>query len=186
VRVKEGLAVWTWLQGLSGGAATFVGSLTGSALGLIALLIGALFNAHLNRRRDDRLRDEERKGVVRGLRAELARIRVSLMRNIEDLAQPKNDFNIPDIAHSVRVMPGLLPRINLLIADSIGEVIDAYVSIDQYCDGLIMMGGHLVKENRSDRRLVGMPMQSASNVAQMSRQLVDLIDIAIVALDRHT
>jgi hypothetical protein len=140
MRVKEGLAVWTWLEELSGAAATFIGSLTGSALGLIALLIGALFNAHLNRVRDDRLRNEDRKGVVRGLRAELARIRVSLMRNVEDLAHPKNDFNLPDIAHSVRLMPHVLPRMYLLNADAIGEVIDAYVSIDQYCDGLVMMG----------------------------------------------
>jgi hypothetical protein len=44
--------MWEWLQGLSGGAASFIGSFTGSAIGLIAILSGALFNAHLNRKRD--------------------------------------------------------------------------------------------------------------------------------------
>jgi hypothetical protein len=37
----------------------FLGTLTGSLLGLLAILAGALFNAHLNRARDDRLRLEE-------------------------------------------------------------------------------------------------------------------------------
>jgi uncharacterized membrane protein (DUF4010 family) len=44
-----------WLQGLQGGAATFVGALTGSAIGFMALVLGALFNAHLNRKRDNDL-----------------------------------------------------------------------------------------------------------------------------------
>src|SRR5215217_5010526 len=41
--------MWGWLQGLSGGAATAVGSATGAAIGRVALLLGALFNARLNR-----------------------------------------------------------------------------------------------------------------------------------------
>jgi hypothetical protein len=46
--------MWEWLNDLEGGALTVVGTAVGSFLGLISLLIGALFNAHLNRRRDDR------------------------------------------------------------------------------------------------------------------------------------
>jgi len=36
------------------GQAAFLGSLTGGLIGLVALLLGALFNTHLNRRRDHR------------------------------------------------------------------------------------------------------------------------------------
>jgi hypothetical protein len=60
-----------WLQGLQGGATTFVGALTGSAVGLIALVLGALFNAYLNRQRDDRLRASETRSVAAAIRAEL-------------------------------------------------------------------------------------------------------------------
>jgi hypothetical protein len=38
---------WEWLQTASPGQATFVGTLTGSFFGLVALLLGALFNASL-------------------------------------------------------------------------------------------------------------------------------------------
>jgi hypothetical protein len=48
---------WKWLGALPPSSASFVGTVTGSSLGLIALLLGALFNARLNRRRDDKLRD---------------------------------------------------------------------------------------------------------------------------------
>ena len=63
-----------WLEDLSGGAANFVGSFTGAAVGLIAILIGALFNAHLNRRRDDRLRRLEARAAATALRAELSAV----------------------------------------------------------------------------------------------------------------
>jgi hypothetical protein len=61
--------MWDWLSHLSQGQASFLGSLTGAAIGLIALLLGALFNAHLNRRRDDRLRREDQRAVATALRA---------------------------------------------------------------------------------------------------------------------
>ena len=58
------LSFWQWLQTASQGQASFVGTLMGSFLGLVALLLGALFNAHLNRCRDDRLRNEDRSAVA--------------------------------------------------------------------------------------------------------------------------
>jgi hypothetical protein len=54
-----------WLEGLKGGAPVVIGAFTGSAIGLIALMLGALFNAHLNRRRDDDLRRVETRSVAR-------------------------------------------------------------------------------------------------------------------------
>jgi hypothetical protein len=177
--------MWGWLQELSGGAATFIGSLTGAAIGLIALLIGALFNAHLNRRRDDRLRNEERGGIVSAIRAELSRLRVSLMRNAEELDHPKEDFIIPDIAHSARVMPHVLPRIWLLDSETISEVMDVYVSIDQYCEALVMMGGNMLAQNRPDRRVIGLPAARAKSVAKMNRDLCGMIDVAIKRLDEQ-
>jgi hypothetical protein len=46
---------WDWLGTLSQGQAAFLGSLVGALVGLFALLLGALFNARQNRKRDDRL-----------------------------------------------------------------------------------------------------------------------------------
>jgi hypothetical protein len=79
--------MWDWLSHLSQGQASFLGSLTGAAIGLIALLLGALFNAHLNRRRDDRLRREDQRAVATALRAELEGLSRIFNDNAEDLKQ---------------------------------------------------------------------------------------------------
>jgi hypothetical protein len=77
--VREGLgwhmigkwsnATRKWLQHLSDGAPQFIGSLTGSLLELLTLLLGTFYNARLNRKRDDRLgREEDARAVAVGLR----------------------------------------------------------------------------------------------------------------------
>ena len=95
--------MWEWLSSLSGGAATFIGSLTGSAIGLIALLIGALFNAHLNRRRDDRLREIDTRGLAVALLAELRGICTTLKSGAADFEKGESgtDFAAPDLTHMV-------------------------------------------------------------------------------------
>jgi hypothetical protein len=76
---------WQLLQNASQGQTTFLGSRIGSSIGLIALLLGALFNAHLNRRRDNRLRREEREAVAAALLAELEGLRNNLKSEEIDL-----------------------------------------------------------------------------------------------------
>lgn len=66
------------MQGLSGGAATFIGSLTGSFVGLLALMLAALFNFRLNRRRDDQIRAEEARSVAAALYGEILLLRREL------------------------------------------------------------------------------------------------------------
>src|SRR5215469_5238855 len=101
---------WNWLGALQPASASFVGTVAGSSLGLIALLVGALFNAHLNRKRDDRLRNEDARSVAVALKAELSGIHATLVRNIDSLENPVSGFVTPDLAHSVRVMPLLLGK----------------------------------------------------------------------------
>lgn len=92
---------------------SFLGSLTGSTVGLLALLIGALFNAHLNRRRDEWLRKEERRGIATALHAELASIVETLEVNAAELRNPKDNFIVRDAAHSIRVMPEMLSKVGV-------------------------------------------------------------------------
>ncbi|MCK1396404.1 hypothetical protein [Bradyrhizobium sp. 1] len=112
-----------WLNSLQGGAATFIGAATGSVIGFGALVAGALFNAKLNRDRDDRLRKVERRSVAAALRAELESVRNTLMSNAERLRNepPKNaeSFFVPDLSHSVRMFPDLSDKLGLLEDPSI-------------------------------------------------------------------
>ena len=81
------LSLWQWLQTASQGQAAFVGVLIGSSIGLVPLLLGALFNAELNRRRDDRLRREDQRAVATALRAELEGLRRTLNDAAETVSQ---------------------------------------------------------------------------------------------------
>jgi hypothetical protein len=175
-----------WFAALPPSTATFLGTLTGSGLGLLALLIGALFNAHLNRKRDDRLRRDDARSVISALKAELSGISEALKLNADSLDNPEGDFVAPDIAHSVRVMPHLLSKLGLLDVDTIREVIGIYVSIDQYCEALIMRGGTIATSIRPDRRLIAMPVGRAAFVVRTNRQLVGMIESVVGRLDVAT
>jgi hypothetical protein len=94
--------MWQWLHDLQPGRATFLGWV----VGFVTLVGGALINAHLNRRRDDRLRKEDQRVVASALLAELVGLRDSLQSNPEWLSRAQNavddggtkDFLIRDVA----------------------------------------------------------------------------------------
>ena len=77
--------MWAWIQGLSGGSGSFMGALAGSLLGLTAILLGALYNAHLNRQRDDRIRRQDARSISQAIKAELATIKAALANNAEKM-----------------------------------------------------------------------------------------------------
>jgi len=177
--------VWEWLSSLSGGAATFIGSLTGSAIGLIALLIGALFNAHLNRKRDDRLREVDARGVAVALQAELGGIREVLTLNAEGLEKAKSDFTVPDVTQLVRIFPQVLPKITLLNAEIISAVADAYVMIEQHIQTCILIGCTVDNTSIPNRRMLLVRNAISPNVAKINRHTVELIEKAIAKLDSY-
>jgi hypothetical protein len=176
--------MWDWLQNLSGGAAVFVGSLTGASIGLIAIVIGALFNAHLNRRRDTALRREEAKTLAVALCAELNGINRTLIENATTLSNPGSDFYTPDISHSVRLMPHLVSKLGLLDGDTIREVVDAYILIDEYCERLVILGGR-IQRDVPNRRGVLMPENRAAHVVALNRVISTGLDAAVRRLHAY-
>lgn len=175
-----------WLESLKGGAPTVFGSLVGSSIGLVALVLGALFNAHLNRKRDDRLRRLETRSVAAAIRAELASIEATLRENAAGLRNnPPEDFVVPDIAHSVRMFPSLADRIGLLGDPSlITEVVGAYIVVDQYCENLVMAGGQLGGNIPGHRRVVGMSAARVDFVARMNETMAERTLNTMRMLDR--
>ncbi len=67
---------WPQITSWPESAAMFVGSLAGAGGGLFAILLGALYNAHLNRKRDCRLREQERATITSVVQAELVALRI--------------------------------------------------------------------------------------------------------------
>jgi hypothetical protein len=165
--------LWQWLHDTSSGQATFLGALTGSVIGFLALLGGALVNAHLNRKRDDRLRREEQRAVAIALRAELVGCRRALLKNIQDLstaaAAAGGLLVTPDLTQIVRIMPHMIPQLGLLDEETIEKVANAYVAIDEHGDQMLLFAGHLVDPERVSAGEVNPERVSAGEVQLTTR-----------------
>ncbi len=82
-----------WVNTLSPSAAQFWGAVVGVGGGLTAILIGALVNADLNRRRDDRLRDIEGRAVAAAIRGELASMKLFIVDRLPKWKEGEHEFN---------------------------------------------------------------------------------------------
>jgi hypothetical protein len=137
----------------------------GSFFGLVALLLGALFNAELNRRRDDRLRTEEQRAVATALKAELEELRRTLNDAAETISQegylqPDEQVQVPDLVQSIRIMPGIVSKLGLLDETIISAVLDAYGLVEQYSAKLVLLGGRPGVTPRQLHALCGVASKS--------------------------
>jgi hypothetical protein len=176
---------WQWLQTASQGQASFVGTLMGSFFGLVALLLGALFNAHLNRRRDDRLRREDQRAVTAALRAELEGLRRTLSDAAETLSQegylqPDEQVQVPDLAQSIRIMPQVVSKLGLLDdGQIIGAVVNAYSMAEEYSAKLLLLGGRLGVTPDNFRRYVALPPDRLMQIILLNDVTAGVIEKAI-------
>jgi hypothetical protein len=181
----------TWIATFPPGSAPVMGPLVGSALGLIVILLGALFNAHLNRRRDERLLNSERRALAAALTAELTSVKETLLGNATMLKDnpppPDGGFVVPDIAHSAQIFPQVLPKIGLLQQpDVIKAVVGAHILIAQYCENLILLGGILQQDYiPAHRRIIQMNASSAETVAELNGNRAAYMDEVIRALEPY-
>lgn len=175
---------WDWLATLPPGSASFVGTLTGSSFGLIALLLGALFNARLNRKRDDALRDADRIALASALHAELQGIHRAFAENAQHLADkpPEEGGGFMTPQPSIHVFPELLSKLGLLRTETIRLVMDAYVLTEQYMDRLILLGGKLQTNMPDGRQLVYLDARFAKHVVGYNKATAEDIKKAIDAL----
>lgn len=175
---------WVWLGKLPPGSASFVGTLTGSCLGLFAIVLGALFNARLNRRRDDAIREADRIATAAALYAELSGVHRALVENAESLARrppdPDGGFMMP--GPSVKIFPELISKLGLLKSDTIISVMTAYLLIEQYLDGLIHLGGTLQSNMPEGRQVVYVDSGHADTVRRMNEIKAVPIKEAMAAL----
>ena len=183
-RDRVTLSMWQWLHDLSQGQATFLGWV----VGFFTLVAGALLNAHLNRRRDDRLRQEDRRAVATALKSELAGLQRILLSNAEGLQKKHMESDVSilnqDLAQSVRIMPEMINKLGLLDPETIQSVIAAHMVVEQYCERLQMLGGRLVENVASGtRRLVALPIDKTKHVIAANTGLSDAIQEAIAKLD---
>jgi hypothetical protein len=150
----------------------------------MALLAGALFNAHLNRRRDDRLRRHERVAIATSLYAELERIRETLLENRETLRKPAGagEGFFVRAPLSVQIMPELIDKLGLLPAKVIKEVTGAYILIGQYKQDLLFLSDISGTESENG---VFMSAGVAPTVIKLNTVKADVIGRALEVLKPH-
>lgn len=175
-------AFWSWLGALPPANASFIGTLTGSFLGLVAILLGALFNAHLNRNRDARLREAERFALASTLYAELRGAHRSLVENAEHITDldPESSFAVPQ--PTMATVPDLLPKLGLLRTDTIRKVLDAYILTQHYLDDLMIVGGTLRQNRPEGRQMVDLAAKHAKTVASINKSRAAVVKDAMQAL----
>ena len=118
----------------------------GAIIGFGGLVGGALFNAHLNRKRDERLRDDEAKAVASALYGEIALQRRSIARMANAVAhryvnhgvgkhrgdEPFDRHLLEQIAlPALRLYPALAAKIGLLPAQLALEVVRFYARAEE-------------------------------------------------------
>jgi len=187
-QLRESLqGFFLWLQGLSPGSASFLGSFAGALAGLLALLIGALFVAYLYRHRDDRLRRAEACAAATALKAELTGINQALMQNIANTETqrppPGGGYYVPDLSQGIRAYPHILPKIGLFDPETIQLVLVAYAVVEQHCEVLAAWGGTQAANAPIGRRAIYMPVQHAEHLATIDRKTSEYIQSAITKLD---
>ena len=175
---------WDWLGKLPPSSASFVGTLTGSTLGLVALLLGALFNAHLNRRRDDALREADRLAVASALHAELSGLHRAFVENAQHLVDspPDDDggFMVPN--PTVKILQGVLPKIGFLRTDTINAVMGGYILTEQYHYKLILLGGKLQTDTPEAQQLVYVGSHHTKVVVELNKMTAGVVKAAIDSL----
>jgi hypothetical protein len=159
-----------------------------------------VINASLNRRRDNRLRKEEQRGVATALRAELAGCRQVLLTHAEKMNKDRQSdpFVMPDLAHLIRIMPEMVSKFGLLDGDTIEKVTNAYLVLEQHREELLLLyearpldpDRTSAREKQpagaagSSRRLLSFSADKAPQVIELNNRHAETIQEAIDRLER--
>jgi hypothetical protein len=175
------LVAWRrWLQGISQSQATFLGWV----VGVVTLVGGALFNARLNRKRDDRLRKEDQRAMAVALKTELAGWKRHLEGFVERAKAPpsvKLGFPLP----TTRLLPDMVPKLGLFRSATIDQVIGAYDDVEHLTWALLWMGDEMDRSDYLHSRWITVPPQELSSAVEQIEATAKVLERAIAELDHY-
>lgn len=172
----------TWQQGI------------GALLGFLGLMIAALFNFKLNRRRDARLREEEMKAVAAALYGEMRLLRARVAKVARAVARTyitqgldgRSGIRFDSHFFEAHKMPeatlykSLAPRFGLLSADLLIPIASFYEHISEVAAWLPRMGDDPTRGYSYDVRYVLEPARDAViESASVLRNLEDLVGVPV-------
>jgi hypothetical protein len=113
------------------------GDALGSAIGLVAILLGALYNARLMRRRDDMIMNDEAKAIAAAIGAEMgvyAEMLCSLFAQAHVSPGPgRSEAVVRSLrAPDLMVWPELAGKVGLLGADLSGQTVRCWMLLSMH------------------------------------------------------
>lgn len=151
-----------------------VGTLLGPFFGLVALMLGALYNAKLNRDRDERLREEDARSLAAALLAEIQQ-GLATIRMIDAMAGQKFDPELirnffSEMNHQP-IFEANLERLGLLGQDLSREVV-------RFAEGRVLETW--LQQNRDDSEF-----HKQSNNAYSPDPLIEIGEALAIRLDKR-
>ena len=123
--------------------------------------------------------------VAVALHTELSSIEHTLLENAKRLTEKPPEegsgFLVPDVMHSSLVFKDMLSKVGLLDPATTRKVMNSYILLGQYFEGLILVGG-VAQNLPQGRRLVSLPTAMASFVIEYNRARAGVVKAAIDAL----
>ena len=111
--------------------------------------------------------------VAVALHTELSSIEHTLLENANRLTEKPPEegsgFLVPDVMHSSLVLKDMLSKVGLLDPATTRKVINSYILLGQYFEGLILVGGVVAQNLPQERRLVSLPTAMTSFVIEYNR-----------------
>lgn len=171
----------TWQQGI------------GALLGFLGLMVAALYNFRLNRRRDAALREEEMKAVAAALYGEMRVLRkrvAQCARAVADLYIAQgldarsimkfdNHFFEANKLPDTVLYEALAPKFGLLAADLLIPIASFYERVSEVAEWLPRMGSDPTRGYSYDVRCVLLPARAAViDSVPVLRKLEELIGVA--------
>jgi len=174
-----------WIDALSDPAATLVGSAIGIFGGLIAILLGALFNAHLNRVRDDRILNDEKRKVATVFHEELKIIHHALVATSKQMRSSKSELPLDfDFTRLIRMFRQSMDKLALLNSEVISIVIRAYTFYETFGQRMRALGTMQTNESTGESELI-FPLASLNTVADVVDSHATAIKLAVDAMDKQ-
>ncbi|TAY66533.1 hypothetical protein ELG88_09680 [Rhizobium leguminosarum] len=180
------MGLWAWVAGLAPAQATVFGAAIGATFGFISLTGGALFNAKLNRDRDDRLGDLERLALLRSLATEITLIRNLISYQIREYQSPAAQGQTWRSSVSPKLFsllyPANLSKLLGLPHDALTKVIIFHAAIDEYEYNLKTDGANFPDNAPIAARSFNFPVSATPQIIARASALRDSADSALIHL----
>lgn len=177
--------MWEWLGELAPSQATIIGTTLGAFLGFASLTCGALFNAKLNRDRDQRLEDMKRVSLLRAVSTEIRLIKNLIVYQLGEYSLPNTQEWLSSVSPKIfsLIYPANIQQLISLPANAITKTIIFHAAIDEYEYNLQTIGIEFPDHGPIQARSFNFNVSCRPRVIELAKKLDHAADLALQDID---